>query len=47
MSVAVIVFTVLATLQMAQWADKKHRTYKKEHGDKYPRNRKRMIPYVW
>ncbi len=43
----VVIFTIVATGQMAVWADKKHRTYKKEHGAKYPRRRMRMIPFIW
>lgn len=31
---------------MMQWADKKHRTYKKEHGKNYPR-RARMFPLLF
>jgi hypothetical protein len=33
--------------QMFIWASKKHRAYKKEFGDKYPRNRKAMIPFIF
>jgi very-long-chain enoyl-CoA reductase len=32
---------------MGVWAQKKHRNYKKEFGDKYPRNRKAMIPFIF
>ncbi|KAI5448938.1 3-oxo-5a-steroid 4- dehydrogenase [Naganishia albida] len=44
---AMILFTAVSAGQMAEWAAKKHRVYKKEHGDKYPKNRKRMIPFIY
>ncbi|KAJ9119942.1 hypothetical protein QFC24_005425 [Naganishia onofrii] len=44
---AMILFTAVSAAQMAEWAAKKHKVYRKEHGDKYPRNRKRMIPFLW
>ena len=40
-------FLVVATGQMAIWALKKHKTYKREFGDKYPRGRKAMIPFIF
>lgn len=43
----VILFTAVSAGQMAEWAAKKHRVYKKEHGAKYPKNRKRMIPFIY
>jgi len=39
-------FTAVAAGQMYVWAVKKHRRYRKEFGDKYPRNRKAMIPFL-
>ncbi|KAJ9098950.1 hypothetical protein QFC19_006174 [Naganishia cerealis] len=45
--VTLILFTAVSAAQMAEWAAKKHKVYRKEHGDKYPRNRKRIIPFVW
>ncbi|GAA6021418.1 hypothetical protein JCM11491_006702 [Sporobolomyces phaffii] len=39
-------FTVVAVGQMYVWAVKKHRRYRKEFGDKYPRGRKAMFPFV-
>ena len=39
-------FTVVGAAQMMQWADKKHREYKRDFAD-YPKGRKRMIPFVW
>lgn len=39
-------FFVVATLQMAAWALKKHRNYKKEFGKEYPRGRRAMFPFI-
>ena len=41
------IFLVVSTYQMAAWAAKKHRNYKKEFGDKYPRGRKVMFPFIY
>lgn len=38
-------FTLLGTLQMTQWALKKHRRYRKEFKD-YPKERKAIFPYI-
>jgi very-long-chain enoyl-CoA reductase len=46
-ALSVILFTAVSAGQMAEWAAKKHRVYKKEQGDKYPKNRKRMIPFIY
>ncbi|GAA5847161.1 hypothetical protein JCM5353_004985 [Sporobolomyces roseus] len=43
---AAALFTAVAAGQMYVWAVKKHRRYRKEFGDKYPRNRKAMIPFL-
>lgn len=43
---AAVLFTAVAAGQMAVWAVKKHKRYRKEFGDKYPR-RKVMVPFVW
>ena len=40
------VFTGLAVGQMALWAIKKHKNYKKDFGKEYPRGRKAMFPFV-
>jgi len=40
------IFAVVGGLQMLVWAGDKHRRYKKEFGDKYPRGRKAMIPFL-
>ncbi|KAF9483212.1 hypothetical protein BDN70DRAFT_874089 [Pholiota conissans] len=45
-SVGASIFTVVAVAQMAIWAIKKHKNYKKEFGKEYPRNRKAMIPFI-
>jgi len=39
-------FTVVGAAQMMQWADKKHRQYKRDFPD-YPKGRKRMFPFIW
>ena len=39
-------FLAVSTYQMAVWAIKKHRNYKKEFGKEYPRGRKAMFPFV-
>nr|VVW87619.1 unnamed protein product [Nymphaea colorata] len=41
------IFTVFSTVQMAIWAKEKHRRYLKEFGDKYPKNRKAMFPFIF
>lgn len=40
-------FLVVSTGQMALWAVKKHKNYKKEFGKEYPRNRKAMVPFIY
>lgn len=40
-------FLVVGAGQMLIWAIKKHKRYLKDFGDKYPRNRKVIIPYVF
>ncbi|TRM64762.1 3-oxo-5-alpha-steroid 4-dehydrogenase-domain-containing protein [Schizophyllum amplum] len=46
-SPASILFLVVATAQMAAWAMKKHKMYKKEFGKSYPRGRKAMFPFIF
>lgn len=41
-----ILFTIAGALQMTVWAQQKHRAYKKEFADKYPKQRKAIIPFV-
>jgi len=45
-SLASWLFTVVAFVQMALWALKKHRNYKKEFGKSYPRGRKAIVPFI-
>lgn len=45
-SAPAMIFLVVSTYQMAVWALKKHRNYKKEFGEKYPRGRKAMFPFI-
>lgn len=40
------IFTGLSVYQMLDWALKKHKNYKKEFGDKYPKGRKSMFPFI-
>lgn len=40
-------FFVVGTATMMSWAKQKHAKYKKTFGDKYPRNRKAMIPFIF
>jgi len=44
---AAIGFIGTGAITMGLWAQKKHRNYKKEFGDKYPRSRKAMIPFLF
>lgn len=39
-------FTGLSIYQMLDWALKKHKNYKREFGDKYPKGRKAMFPFI-
>jgi very-long-chain enoyl-CoA reductase len=41
------IFTVFSIVQMAIWAKDKHRRYRKEFGDKYPKGRKAMFPFIF
>ncbi|KAF5327471.1 hypothetical protein D9619_004640 [Psilocybe cf. subviscida] len=45
-SIGAAIFTVVAVAQMAVWAIKKHKNYKKEFGKEYPRGRKAMFPFI-
>ncbi|GME70955.1 unnamed protein product [Ambrosiozyma monospora] len=40
-------FWFIGTATMMNWAQQKHRKYKKEFGDRYPKNRKAMFPFVF
>lgn len=39
-------FWLVSTVQMLDWAIKKHKRYKKDFGDEYPKNRKAMFPFI-
>lgn len=39
-------FTIFSVVQMAQWAIEKHRRYKREFGESYPKKRKAMFPFI-
>lgn len=41
-----LLFLLVGGGQMAVWAVQKHKRYRRDFGDKYPRNRKAMFPYV-
>ncbi|KAJ3320915.1 3-oxo-5a-steroid 4- dehydrogenase [Blyttiomyces sp. JEL0837] len=45
-SVAVYFFLAVSFTQMYLWAVKKHKRYIKEFGDKYPKDRKIIIPFI-
>ncbi|KAI9208541.1 3-oxo-5-alpha-steroid 4-dehydrogenase-domain-containing protein [Polychytrium aggregatum] len=45
-SLAAWAFTVLGAAQMYLWAVKKHKRYRKEFGNEYPKGRKILIPYL-
>ena len=40
-------FFVIGTFQMLSWAVKKHKNYKKEFGNEYPKGRKIMFPFIY
>jgi len=41
-----LVFVIFSVYQMLEWAIKKHKIYKKEFGDQYPKGRKAMFPFI-
>jgi len=41
-----LLFLIVSTSQMAVWAAKKHKAYKKEFGANYPK-RKAMFPFIF
>lgn len=41
-----LLFTIAGLVQMSIWAKQKHRAYKKEFADKYPKQRKAIIPFL-
>ncbi|EOQ99013.1 hypothetical protein E3P92_03385 [Wallemia ichthyophaga] len=44
---AVAIFLLVSAFTMAKWAKKKDALYRKQFGDKYPKNRRILIPYIW
>ncbi|TIA88690.1 hypothetical protein E3P99_02481 [Wallemia hederae] len=44
---AVAIFLLVSAVTMAKWAKKKDQLYRKQFGDKYPRNRRILFPYIW
>ncbi|RMD41757.1 hypothetical protein DV735_g3370, partial [Chaetothyriales sp. CBS 134920] len=44
---SVLLFLAVSIAQMAQWAVKKERRYRKEFGDKYKPKRYTMLPGIW
>ena len=41
-----ILFAIAGAAQMTVWAQQKHRAYKKEFQEKYPKQRKAIIPFL-
>ncbi|KAL5485928.1 TSC13 [Sanghuangporus weigelae] len=46
-SYAAWLFFFAGSAQMAQWAVKKHKAYRKEFGSEYPKDRKAMLPFIF
>lgn len=44
---AFALFTVAGYYQMREWAVKKHKDLLKKYGERYPKNRKIIIPYIY
>ncbi|EJU04556.1 hypothetical protein DACRYDRAFT_93078 [Dacryopinax primogenitus] len=44
---AVVVFLLVGGGTMTVWATQKHRAYKREFGDKYPKGRKIIFPFIY
>lgn len=44
---SILLFIVAAVAQMAQWAKKKERRYRREFGDKYHKKKYAMLPGIW
>lgn len=47
LSLSSLVFLVVSAAQMTIWAIKKHKNYRKEFGNQYPRQRKIMYPFIF
>ncbi|KAG8948377.1 3-oxo-5a-steroid 4- dehydrogenase [Tulasnella sp. 419] len=43
---AAVVFTIIGIVQMSAWGIKKHKAYRKDFGDKYPKNRNVIFPFI-
>ncbi|KAI3625483.1 hypothetical protein CBS9595_000844 [Malassezia furfur] len=46
-SAAALLFTIVSAAQMTIWAIKKHKAYRREFGNQYPKSRKIMYPFVF
>ncbi|GAA99084.1 uncharacterized protein L969DRAFT_87132 [Mixia osmundae IAM 14324] len=46
-SPAVLLFATIGVYFMSTWAVSRHKAYRRQFGDKYPRNRKILIPYLF
>ncbi|WFD26840.1 very-long-chain enoyl-CoA reductase [Malassezia nana] len=47
LSLSALIFLVVSTVQMSLWAIKKHKNYRKEFGEQYPRQRKALVPFLF
>lgn len=47
LSLSALIFLVVSTVQMTLWAIKKHKNYRKEFGEQYPRQRKILVPFLF
>ena len=47
LNLSVLLFAVVSVAQMAQWAVKKEKRYRKEFGDTYKKKRYTMLPGIW
>jgi len=45
-TLASVLFTLAGAVQMTIWAKQKHRAYKKDFAEKYPKQRKAIIPFL-
>jgi len=41
------IFTIFSIVQMAKWAQEKHKRYLKDFKEAYPKNRKAMFPFIF
>ena len=47
LNLSVLLFAAVSVAQMAPWAVKKEKRYRKEFGDKYKKKRYTMVPGIW